>query len=193
MDYIMKKASIKDKPLVTNILLKAFKNDPHTMWLLEKSRDPMKLNILVDYVFDETIRKGEIFLSDDNNAAALWDSEKKEKLSFNYIYRNLNFLAKIGFSSVIRILRSENMIHNNFHKYKKYCHLYLIGVLPEAQGKGLASKLMNPVIDKMKHLSIPIFLETANPINVEIYKKKGFSIYKKLSEKNSELFLMSIE
>lgn len=132
-------------------------------------------------------------MSDDNNGVALWDFERNEKVSFHYIWLNLAFLIRIGIKSVVRILKSESYVYNNFRKYPRYCHLYLIGVLPEAQGKGLASALMNPMIQTMKEESIPVFLETANPRNVDIYKKKGFKTFETLAIGDRNLFLMSIE
>ena len=182
-----------DVDLIKNILLVSFKNDPHVNWLLEESKNNFKLNILIDYVVHQTLRKGEIYLSDDDNAVALWDFERNEKLSFHCIWRNLAFLIQIGIKSVVRIVKSEAHVHNNFRKYPRYCHLYMIGVLPEAQGKGLASALMNSMIQKMKEKSIPLFLETANPRNVDIYKKKGFKVFETLTIGDHDLFLMSTE
>jgi GNAT superfamily N-acetyltransferase len=69
----------------------------------------------------------------------------------------------------------------------------MIGVLPEAQGKGLASALMNPMIQRMKQESIPVFLETANRHNVDIYKNKGFKIFETLTIGDRNLVLMSTE
>ena len=45
----------------------------------------------------------------------------------------------------------------------------------------------------MKEKSIPVFLETANPRNVDIYKKKGFKIFETLTIGDHNLSLMSIE
>jgi ribosomal protein S18 acetylase RimI-like enzyme len=190
---LMKKATLADVDLVRNILLVTFKNDPHVNFLLEESKNQRKLNILIDYVVDQTFRQGEIYLSDDNNGVALWDSERNEKMSLHYIWRNLAFLIRIGIKSVIRIVKSEAHIHKNFRKYPRYCHLYMIGVLPEAQGKGSASTLMNPMLQRMKEKSIPVFLETANLRNVDIYKRKGFEIFETLTIRDHHVFLMSIE
>ena len=190
---LMRIATPADVHLIRNILLVSFKNDPHVNWLLEESTNKFKLKILIDYVVHQTLRKGETYLSDANNAVALWDFERNEKLSFHYIWRNLAFLIRIGVKSVVRIVQSEAHVHNNFRKYPRYCHLLMIGVLPEAQGKGLASALMNPMIQRMKENSIPLFLETANPRNVEIYKKKGFRIFETLAIGDHHLFLMSIQ
>jgi predicted acetyltransferase len=69
----------------------------------------------------------------------------------------------------------------------------MIGVLPETQGKGLTSTLMNPMLQWMKEKSIPVFLETANPRNVGIYEKKGLKIFETLTIRDHHVFLMSIE
>jgi GNAT superfamily N-acetyltransferase len=189
----MRRATVGDADLVRNILLVTFKNDPHVNFLLEESKNERKLNILIDYVVDQTFMQGEIYLSDDNNGVALWDFERNEKMTLHYIGRNLDFLIQIGIKSVIRIVKSEAHIHNNFRKYPRYCHLYMIGVLPQAQGKGLASTLMNPMLQKMKEKSIPVFLETANLRNVDIYKKKGFKVFETLTIGDHSVFLMSNE
>jgi ribosomal protein S18 acetylase RimI-like enzyme len=189
----MRIATLADVALIKNILLVSFRNDPHVTWLLEESKNKFKLKVLIDYVVHQTLRRGEIYLSDDNNAVALWDSERSERMSFHYISRNLAFLSQIGIKSVVRIVKSEAQVYGNFGKYPHYCHLYMIGVLPGEQGKGLASALMNPMIQKMKEKSIPIFLETANLRNVDIYKKKGFKIFNTLTIGDQTLFLMSTE
>lgn len=189
----MRLATLADVNRINHILLVSFKNDPHVNWLLEESRSQRKLNILIQYVVDQTLRRGEIYLSDSNDAVALWDFEQNEKMSLHYIYRDLAFLMQIGIKPVIRILKSEGFVHKNFSRFPRFCHLYMIGVLPEAQGKGLASALMNPMIQRMKELSIPLFLETANPRNVEIYKKKGFRVFQTLTIRGHSTYLMSIK
>jgi predicted acetyltransferase len=62
--------------------------------------------------------------------------------------------------------------------------------LPEGQGKGLASALMNPMLEKCSRESIPVILETANPANVEIYRKKGFSLCNTVHSENICIFYM---
>lgn len=186
----MRKAGHEDKDIVVNILTKSFINDPHVNWLLEESKNKNKLKITMQYVFDESLGRGEIYLSDDITAAVLWNFEKKEKVSFQYIFRNLLFLFRIGLKTTIRILRTDKLIYNQYPKNKKYCQLYLIGVLPEGQGKGLASVLMNPMIESMGEISIPMHLETANPKNIEIYKKKRFNVFHTTQLGNNTLYWM---
>lgn len=130
----------------------------------------------MQYVFDKTIRIGDIYLTYDNKGVALWKSNKKEKFTFEYAWRNILFFFKIGPSSIIRILRNEIFTYQQYPK-GQYHHLYLIGVLPECQGQGYASALLNPVLNEMAEKSVPVYLETANINNVKIYEKKGFQVY----------------
>jgi ribosomal protein S18 acetylase RimI-like enzyme len=186
----MRKANYNDKDTVVNILTTSFMNDPHVNWLIEESRNKNKLKILIEYVFGESLNRGEIYLSDDNKAAVLWNTEKKEKFSFEFIIRNFRFLFQVGLKSTKRALKTDKIIYNFYPKKQPYCQLYLIGVLPEEQGKGLASSLMNPMIENMKTRAIPIHLETANLRNVEIYKKKGFSVINTMQFGKNSLYWM---
>lgn len=52
---------------------------------------------------------------------------------------------------------------------------------------------MNPLLQRMKEKSAPVFLVTENLRNVDIYKKKGFKVFETLTIGDYNLFLMSIE
>lgn len=184
------KATYEDEAIVVNILSKSFENDPHLKWMLEASKNTNKLKILMSYIFHETIRSGEIYLTEDMTATALWKSEKQETFTYEYVKRNLGFLFQIGVKSVLRILLNERFTHAQYPKTGKYTQLYLIGVLQESQGKGYASRLMNPILDEMEQQSIPAYLETANTKNVQIYRKKGFKTYNTWFKKGLELYYM---
>jgi len=186
----MKGITREDKPTVRKILVESFRNDPYMNWLSKESKREDKLKYLVEYVVDQTFENGEIYLSDDNKGTALWNSERKEKFTFNFIYRNLIFLFKMGRKATISVVRKDDFTHDQYPKVDAFCHLFMIGVLPEAQGKGLASELINPMIKKMTERSIPMYLETANPVNVEIYRKKGFSVIKSVDTDGITIYFM---
>jgi len=84
----------------------------------------------------------------------------------------------------------SHISHKHFPTNSKFYYLYMIGVLNEVQGNGLASKLMNPILKYCNSENIPVFLETANPRNVEIYKKKGFVIIDTFNEENISINYM---
>jgi ribosomal protein S18 acetylase RimI-like enzyme len=187
----MRRATMFDKENVINILVKSFEDEPHTSMLLRNSKNPKKLEKMMEYIFDETLCKGEIYINDDNTAVAIWDSELKEKDTWKRIKRDMKFLKDIGFLSCRKCVLMERIISAKYPP--KYYHLYLIGVLPEHQGKGEASKLMNYMIERMQFKKIPIYLETAKLKNVEIYKKKGFREYDTINREDINLHLMRID
>jgi GNAT superfamily N-acetyltransferase len=186
----LRKAEYSDEEVVVNILCKSFENDPHLNWMLEKSKYPDKLKAIMTYTFQQTMKIGNIYLTDDETATAMWTSEKNEKFSFEFIKRNLKFLFQVGIQTVVRILTNESFTHKQYPKGEKYYHLYIIGVLPESQGKGYANLLMNPILYEMEERSIPVYLETANPRNVQIYLKKGFKTYKTWIKNGLKLYYM---
>lgn len=186
----MIKAEIKDKNTIVTILYESFKNDSYINWLVEKSSNKNRLKLLIEYVVEETFARGDIYLNEDHTAVALWNTQKKENISFKYIKKHFVFLGKIGIRTVFRLLKMNNLVYANYPKEAPYKHLYFIGVLPDQQGKGHANTLMKPIIEQMNKASIPIYLETASKKNVEIYKKRGFDIYQIIEAESDTLYLM---
>ena len=48
-------ANFSDKPLIVKLLTDTFKNDPCLNWLIEKVSKKNKMEIIVNYVVDETL------------------------------------------------------------------------------------------------------------------------------------------
>jgi ribosomal protein S18 acetylase RimI-like enzyme len=57
-------------------------------------------------------------------------------------------------------------------------HLYLqtIGIHPEAQGQGLASRLIRPFLAEADRRGLPCYTETVTPENVSLYEHYGFQV-----------------
>jgi len=177
-------ANREDKQLIVNILTEAFQHDPCLNWLVEKVTNKNKLEVIVNYVVDETLCTGQIYFTEDKKAVVLWRNDTQEKFTFQFIKRNLSFLFQMGIKCVVKNLKMGKVSHTHFPKDSGYYYLYMIGVQNEARGKGLAGKLMNPILEESKLKNIPVFLETANPVNVEIYRKKGFETIDTFEEEN---------
>jgi len=187
----MRKAKLEDKNVVIDIMTRSLKNDPHFNFLLEKSRNKNKLRIIMEYLFEESYNKGEIYLNDENTATALWSIKKKEKLTGKCIYRNLSFLLRIGLIPAFRVLKMNKLINQYHPKIGQYAHLHLIGVLPESKGKGCVRELITFMIEKTKKSKTTLFLETANSKNISIYNKIGFHIFQTINMDGHMLFCMN--
>jgi len=170
-----RRADATDKPVVLDILNQSFATEPSLNWMLSKSRNKRKLALMLDYIFEETLAKGEIYITNDCMATAMWFSQEREKVTLAYIKRTVSLILKIGLISTIRSLRVNAFTFSQFPK-TDFFYLYMLGVKPQAQGKGLASILLNSVLDSKKKEGLPVYLQTATPTNLDIYKNKGFKI-----------------
>lgn len=171
----MRLAKREDKEMVVNILTASFKDYKHTNWVLRTDLRPERLKNFYNYLFDETIEIGEIYINEDNNAVALWNSNKKDHFNIRIILAKLRLLLKMGIPTLIRLIELEKLLYEKFPKKSDYYHLHLLAVLPEFQGKGHAKKLLFPVLEEMNTKEMPIYLETAAQMKVKFYNKIGFS------------------
>jgi len=186
----IRKATLNDRMLLVNIIATSFEHDPCFAWMLSKSRRTDKINILSEYLVDETLCKGEAYITSDNLGAALWHTANKEPVSINYIKRNLGFLWKIGPASVVKCLKVSHHKERHFPLKRFYRYLACIGVLPQGRGKGLANNLILPILEQSSREDTPVFLETANENNVSIYEKKGFRLTDTVHENSMKLYFM---
>ncbi len=183
-------ATTADRQTVIAILSSSFQDDPCFAWLLEPSDHPEKVRILTTYLVDETFANGQVYITDDQMGAALWHTSKAEPMSWLYVKRNLSLLWQLGIGSIRRCLRMQHYKTDHFPTEGPYAYLACIGVLPQAQGKGLANRLLTPVLQQYTAQRIPIFLETANATNVDIYERKGFSLTDTVQENDLSIYFM---
>lgn len=59
---------------------------------------------------------------------------------------------------------------------EKHWYLIFLGLLPEARGKGLATKLVEPMLERADREGVPCYLDTHNGDNVPLYRRYGFRV-----------------
>jgi ribosomal protein S18 acetylase RimI-like enzyme len=55
-------------------------------------------------------------------------------------------------------------------------YLFVIGVEPECQGRGVGDALLRPMLARADREGTPVYLETHNRGNVGFYQKYGFDV-----------------
>lgn len=61
----------------------------------------------------------------------------------------------------------------------RHWNLQVLGVRGEAQGKGLGTRLLEPVLSQAETEGEVCYLETADPANVAFYERLGFKLVRK--------------
>jgi len=65
---------------------------------------------------------------------------------------------------------------DEWHPEERHWYLPLMGVEPNAQGKGLGGALLRHAIARADKDGVPAYLESSNPRNVSLYERHGFEV-----------------
>ncbi len=96
-------------------------------------------------------------------------------LIFMLILRALS--SGMSCSLIFRWLRIFSKFEK-MHPSEPHWYVLILGVHPNHQGKGLGGKLLQRIIKKADADAVPVYLETANPKNLDFYRKYGFETSK---------------
>ena len=186
----MKKADHTYKSLIVDILSKSFGDNQSINYLVKQdSKRKKRIEGLMQYCFDICLVKGQIFISDDENACALILHPERKIGTIKEMLLELKLAINcIGLSRSYKVLKREKLIKQNQPKEPFY-YLWFIGVAPEAQGKGIGSALIEEVFIKYNEETRPFYLETSVVKNLSWYEKYGFKIFKEL-DLGHKLYLM---
>lgn len=61
------------------------------------------------------------------------------------------------------------------HPRQRHYYLPYIGVRPAAQGRGLGTGLLAPVLERCDRERLPAYLEASSPDNARLYRRLGFT------------------
>lgn len=131
------------------------------------------------FLFRLTVRTGVVYATHDRAAIVCalppgrewpseWDYVRYGALSVAWRLRVRSGLWFMRLGSWFDITRERQMGE------RPHWYIHLIGVRPEAQGRGLSRAVMRPVFDAADRDRVPIYLETMPEANVAIYRKLGF-------------------
>ena len=187
----MKIAEKKDKKQVVSILTDAFIHVliPNSINFVVKNdtKRSERLKSLMEFQFDMALELGNIFISDDSKACIIYIN--KWKLTLKRIILEIKLLFNvIGVENVFQVLKREKII-KSYHPKANFIHLWLMGVIPESQGTGIGSQLLQETLKFYDGRLI--YLETTTPENLEFYKKNGFAIFHRTFELDYPLYFLN--
>jgi ribosomal protein S18 acetylase RimI-like enzyme len=177
---------------------KAFHNDPLWKYLI---MDPEKRGMLLpkfNQVFlNIGIRNGQTYgVSDPIEGVAVWGAPYQNEIAFSG-FATMGFFRLFGsplfvaFAKALRIFSQAEAMHK---KYARDPHYYLntIAVLPESQGRGLASRLIRPFLEEADERSMGAYTETMRASNVELYEHYGFQCMEEYCVPRTDLTIWAL-
>jgi len=179
------------------ILSKAFCQDPIFRYLILDTKQRLKtLNHYFQHVIKYGLRYGEVYSSPNLEGISVWLPPNNSSHTRWKAIRTGALVLPLKVKW--KYLTLQNKIYkftDNLHKkLVPYPHWYLslIGVGPNHQGKGVGQHLLSTTINRIDLECKPIYLETNKEKNVEIFKRFGFRILKKVIVPGTEIFHWSL-
>jgi len=189
----MIKANYEDKSLVVEILSQSFDANKSINYVAKQDKNRLKrIRILMDYSFEVCYLFGDIYLSEEKDGCVLVLYPEKKKTSFKTILLDIKLATTcIGLGRILKVLKRETEIKKH-HPNTLIYYLWFLGVKPNAQKKGVGSKLLNEAIQESESMNRTIYLETSTLTNIPWYQKFGFAIIHEL-DLTYKLFILKRE
>ena len=178
--YIVQK---KDIYRLAEIAADAYLDYPLHNWLTKGKYDAKASRLIMQSSLKTMTEDAVIYAdSEEMNGFAVW-------LPFGFTgSKTIPFLMNGGFSLILhcgfgiigRLLTYETYAMNLKKEFTDNYdwYLYNLSIKKDAQGKGVASKLMHPMLEFCDDERMVAYLETNKDTNVGLYKHYGFDLMK---------------
>lgn len=173
----VRRARPEDVPAAARTIARAFFEDPAYVAMfpdastrIERTTQFMETMLRVVY-----LPQNEVWITDDGKACATWALPNQWHVGWLQQAR-LVPLARLFRAQSIVALRMLDGIQK---KHPKTPHHYLafLGVDADAQGRGLGTKVLRPVLERCDAERGDAYLESTNPKNHAFYRRQGFVIH----------------
>ena len=178
--YIVQK---KDIDRLAEVSADAYQDYPLHNWFTKGKYDAKASKLLMQITLKTMVKDAVIYAdSEEMNGFAVWlpfGFTGNKTLPF-LLNGGLNLILHSGPGIIGRLLTYEtyamNLKKEFTHNYEWY--LFNLSVKKDAQGKGIASKLMRPMLQFCDNERMVAYLETNKEVNVGLYKHYGFELMK---------------
>ena len=178
--YIVEK---KDLDRLAEIAADAYRDYPLHNWFTKGKYDAVASNLIMQISLKTMTEDAVIYAdSEEMNGFAVW-------LPFGFSgSKTLPFLMNGGLKLILhsgpgiigRLLTYETYAMNLKKQFTDNYdwYLYNLSIKKDAQGKGIASKLMRPMLQFCDDERMVAYLETNKEVNVGLYRHYGFDLMK---------------
>jgi ribosomal protein S18 acetylase RimI-like enzyme len=174
-------ADASDLPTLIGIASEAYRDDPLIGYFVrDDSRQSAALRRLFDFCLrEQALPHGQVTMTRDGSACAAWLPPAKAKPSISLVQQIalLPRMAQIcSLARVPRLLATMRLLERHHPAGPPHHYLYLLAVLPDRQGRGLGSALLQAGLRAIDRSGSDVYLETASARNIALYRRHGFAV-----------------
>ena len=179
--YIVPKSRTKE---LASFAADAYRDYPLHSWFLGGKYDEYLSEKIMEITLRTMSDDAVIYAdSEELNGFAVWLPLGYEGTKVLLFITNggLKFILRSGFGIIGRLVTYETYAMNLKKEFTGNVdwYLYNLSVKKSAQGKGIASKLLRPMLEFCDKENIVTYLETNKESNVSLYEHFGFELSKK--------------
>jgi GNAT superfamily N-acetyltransferase len=173
----LRTATDDDVSRLKNVLAAAFHEDPIFGWLMpnEATRQARLRRFFELELRHVALSRGCAWTSSALSGAALCLPPGAWRLPTRILFtQGPSFARAFG----ARLPRAAGLLSTIERRHIREPHYYFayIGVSPEAQGQGLGTALMRPILDRCNEEGLPAYLEASSECNAALYERLGFEL-----------------
>jgi ribosomal protein S18 acetylase RimI-like enzyme len=167
-----------DVPALVGVLARAFDADPFVSWLVRSDahRAAGYARFFELGLRALTMPYGEVYTNDACTGAAAWTPPGRWRMNLaRQAWHVRHWAAICGWSRMLACQRATAPIVAA-HPHEPHHYLFLLGVDPSAQGRGVGRELLAPILATCDRDKLPAYLETATERNLGFYQSLGFAV-----------------
>ena len=169
-------AAPADARRIAGTLADAFVTDPVVAWFRGQVRDPQRrLEPTFLAIARRNLERAEplVFVAGDVDSVAVWRGVDAWRHPPGELLRSLPANVRSFRRHMSRVLRTLAAVERA-HPEEPHYYLSALGTRTDAQGRGLGSAALAPMLQRCDDEGMPAFLESSNPRNVPFYARHGF-------------------
>jgi len=178
----VREATAADRTDVAHSLARAFQDDPVSEFLFPDSRVRLRrLPVFYTGVLRLFDHLGLVHTDDRLRSAAAWQAPLVKPRLLDVL--PAMFAVAIALRTAWMRLSQLNAAVVPFHPREPHWYLAVLGTDPAAQGTGIGSAVLAPILQRCDDRGILAYLESSKEANIPFYQRHGFRVCQEIAVK----------
>jgi len=165
---------------VCDVLGRAFEDDPVAAYLFpDPATRAERYARFAAIAIDAFSTSAVVVTEPEIRSGAIWQTPTHARLGWadqlGLVFRFLG-LTRSGFARAARM----GELMSRHHLREPHWYLAVLGTDPSAQRSGLASAILQPILERADRERMPCYLESSKAANLPFYNKHGFEVVDEL-------------